>query len=48
MYLTSEPKDGAIAYLPDVYGWDAELNALLDRYSTPRRRPPKAPSRLEP
>jgi murein L,D-transpeptidase YcbB/YkuD len=48
MYLTSEPKDGAIAYLPDVYGWDAELNALLDRYSTPRRRLPKAPSRLEP
>ncbi len=43
MYLTAEPKGGAIAYLPDVYGWDAKLAALLDRYSTPPRRPRKAP-----
>jgi murein L,D-transpeptidase YcbB/YkuD len=36
LYLTAEPRDGAIAYLPDVYGWDAELLALLDRYQAPR------------
>ncbi|MGC1303066.1 MAG: L,D-transpeptidase family protein [Caulobacteraceae bacterium] len=39
MYLTAEPKGDEIAYLPDVYGWDARLLALLDRYSAPRRRP---------
>lgn len=36
MYLTAVPKDGTIAYLPDVYGWDAELLALLDRYPASR------------
>jgi murein L,D-transpeptidase YcbB/YkuD len=38
IYLTAEPKEEGVAYLPDVYGWDAELLALLDRYSA-RRRP---------
>ena len=33
LYLTAEPKDDGVAYLPDVYGWDARLLALLDRYS---------------
>lgn len=33
MYLTATPSNGAIAYLPDVYGWDAPLIELLDRYS---------------
>jgi murein L,D-transpeptidase YcbB/YkuD len=37
MYLTAEPRDGTIVYLPDVYGWDARLLALLDRYEQPRR-----------
>jgi murein L,D-transpeptidase YcbB/YkuD len=37
MYLTAVPKGDAIAYLPDVYGWDSQLLALLDRYSTPPR-----------
>jgi murein L,D-transpeptidase YcbB/YkuD len=36
IYLTAVPKDGTIAYLPDVYGWDAKLLALLDRRQTPR------------
>jgi murein L,D-transpeptidase YcbB/YkuD len=40
MYLTAEPRDGTIAYLPDVYGWDARLIALLDRYEQPRRSKP--------
>jgi murein L,D-transpeptidase YcbB/YkuD len=44
MYLTAVSKDGEIAYLPDVYGWDPELLALLDRYGAPRGRP-KASSR---
>ncbi len=39
MYLTAEPKSDGVAYLPDVYGWDPELLALLDRYAAPRRRP---------
>jgi murein L,D-transpeptidase YcbB/YkuD len=42
MYLTAVPKDGTVAYLPDVYGWDAKLLALLDRYPVQRtsaRRP---------
>ncbi len=39
MYLTAEPKGDEVAYLPDVYGWDGQLLALLDRYSPPRRRP---------
>jgi murein L,D-transpeptidase YcbB/YkuD len=37
IYLTAEPKGGSIIYLPDVYGWDAELLALLDRHPAPRR-----------
>jgi murein L,D-transpeptidase YcbB/YkuD len=37
IYLTAEPKDGAIVYRPDVYGWDAKLLALLDRYGAERR-----------
>jgi murein L,D-transpeptidase YcbB/YkuD len=36
IYLTAAPKGGTIAYLPDVYGWDARLVALLDRYQAPR------------
>jgi murein L,D-transpeptidase YcbB/YkuD len=40
MYLTAEPRDGTIVYLPDVYGWDARLLALLDRYEQPRRSKP--------
>ena len=39
IYLTAEPKGGSITYLPDVYGWDAKLLTLLDRYQAPRRRP---------
>ena len=39
LYLTAEPEDGSIVYRPDVYGWDAKLLALLDRYQAPRRRP---------
>jgi murein L,D-transpeptidase YcbB/YkuD len=35
-YLTAVPKAGTIAYLPDPYGWDGELLALLDRYQAPR------------
>jgi murein L,D-transpeptidase YcbB/YkuD len=42
LYLTAEPKDGRIVYLPDVYGWDAKLLALLDRY---QGRPSSASSR---
>ncbi len=38
LYLTAEPKEDGVAYLPDVYGWDARLLALLDRYSAPRSR----------
>jgi len=38
MYFTAEPKGDTIAYLPDVYGWDPVLLALLDRYSTSRRQ----------
>ena len=37
LYLTAEPRHGTIAYLPDVYGWDAKLLALLDHYQRPRR-----------
>ena len=39
MYLTAVPGAGAgtVRYLPDVYGWDPKLLALLDRYQTPRR-----------
>jgi murein L,D-transpeptidase YcbB/YkuD len=37
IYLTAVPKDGTIAYLPDVYGWDPKLLALLDHYQAPRR-----------
>jgi murein L,D-transpeptidase YcbB/YkuD len=36
VYLTAVPKDGAIAYLPDVYHWDPKLLALLDRYQAQR------------
>ncbi|HEX4182055.1 MAG TPA: L,D-transpeptidase family protein [Caulobacteraceae bacterium] len=36
IYLTAVPKDGTVAYLPDVYGWDAKLLALLDRYPVQR------------
>jgi murein L,D-transpeptidase YcbB/YkuD len=37
MYLTAvAKKDGEVAYLPDIYGWDARLLALLDRYAGPR------------
>ena len=38
LYLTAEPKAGGVVYLPDVYGWDARLLALLDRYSALRRQ----------
>jgi murein L,D-transpeptidase YcbB/YkuD len=38
IYLTAVPKEGSIAYLPDVYGWDAKLLALLDRYQAARTR----------
>ncbi len=38
LYLTAELKGPGVAYIPDVYGWDARLLALLDRYSGPRRR----------
>jgi murein L,D-transpeptidase YcbB/YkuD len=31
LYLTAVPDQGRIAVLPDVYGWDAQLLALLDR-----------------
>jgi murein L,D-transpeptidase YcbB/YkuD len=37
MYLTATPKEDRIVYLPDVYGWDARLLALLDRYPTSRK-----------
>ena len=33
MYLTATPSAGGIVYLPDIYGWDAVLVALLDRNS---------------
>jgi murein L,D-transpeptidase YcbB/YkuD len=36
IYLTAVPKDGAIEYLPDTYGWDPKLLALLDRYQPSR------------
>jgi murein L,D-transpeptidase YcbB/YkuD len=36
IYLTAVPNGGPITYLPDVYGWDARLLALLDRYQAPR------------
>jgi len=36
VYLTAVPREGAIIYLPDVYGWDPRLLALLDRYQAPR------------
>jgi murein L,D-transpeptidase YcbB/YkuD len=46
IYLTAVPKDGAIAYLPDVYGWDSRLLALLDQYpSRPGGAAPRASSR---
>ncbi len=38
MYLTAVPTGDTIAYPPDVYGWDAKLLALLDRYEARRRR----------
>ena len=38
LYLTAEPREDGVVYLPDVYGWDSRLLALLDRYSSPRRR----------
>ncbi len=38
LYLTAEAKGGEVVYLPDVYGWDARMLALLDRYSGPGRR----------
>ncbi len=38
LYLTAEVKGDEVVYLPDVYGWDARLLALLDRYSGPGRR----------
>lgn len=38
MYLTAVPQqDDQVAYLSDVYGWDAELLGLLDRYEKRRR-----------
>jgi murein L,D-transpeptidase YcbB/YkuD len=36
VYLTAVPKAETILYLPDVYGWDPRLLALLDRYQAPR------------
>lgn len=36
LYLTAVPKGETIDYLPDVYGWDSRLLALLDRYQAPR------------
>lgn len=32
IYLTAVPQAGSVRYLPDVYGWDPKLLALLDRY----------------
>jgi murein L,D-transpeptidase YcbB/YkuD len=37
MYVTAEARGDDVAYLPDVYGWDAKLLDLLDRYAAPRR-----------
>jgi murein L,D-transpeptidase YcbB/YkuD len=34
IYLTAVPREGGISYLPDVYGWDPMLLALLDRYGS--------------
>jgi murein L,D-transpeptidase YcbB/YkuD len=36
IYLTAVPRGEAIAFLPDVYGWDPKLLALLDRYDVRR------------
>lgn len=36
-YLTAVPKGDGIDYLPDVYGWDPRLLALMSRYQAPRR-----------
>ena len=36
IYLTAVPQAGTVRYLPDVYGWDPKLLALLDRYQSPR------------
>jgi murein L,D-transpeptidase YcbB/YkuD len=47
-YLTAEAKDGTIVYLPDVYGWDPKLLALLDRYGSPRRKSQSTASPLPP
>jgi murein L,D-transpeptidase YcbB/YkuD len=38
MYLTATPSPSGIAYLPDVYGWDAPLIALLDKHSVKGKR----------
>jgi murein L,D-transpeptidase YcbB/YkuD len=48
VYFTAVPKDGGIAYLPDVYGWDGRLLALLDRYQGPAdKSAPSAGGRAE-
>lgn len=31
MYLTATPQPSGIVYLPDIYGWDAQVVAALDR-----------------
>lgn len=37
MYETAVPHADQIFYLPDVYGWDAKLLGLLDRYGGRKR-----------
>jgi len=37
MYETAVPNAEQILYLPDVYGWDAKLIGLLDRYEAKKR-----------
>lgn len=37
MYLTALPQGDQVAYLQDVYGWDAKLLGLLDRYEARKR-----------
>jgi murein L,D-transpeptidase YcbB/YkuD len=38
MYLTAVPSGGGVVLQPDVYGWDAQVLRLLDRYAGPGAR----------